>query len=90
MTDPKEQIAIDEARQAEEEARMVLEGVREYSECDPVEINLEVFSRSGIPLAIDKRRIVIHAKNEGGCSSTNVDLLDLIGWLKKNRPELLS
>lgn len=55
-----------------------LENVREYAEELPVE------------LCIHKGREVIHATNEGGFNSTSVDLLDMIAWLKKNRPELLA
>jgi len=57
---------------------MILEGVREYCEKEPVEIDTE------------NGREVIVAANEGGHNSTRVDLLDLINWLKKHRPELLS
>ena len=34
-------------------------------------------------------RFVVHATNEGGYNSTEVDLLDVIDWVKKNMPELL-
>jgi hypothetical protein len=33
---------------------------------------------------------VISASNEGGHNGTWVDLLDLIKWLRANRPELLA
>lgn len=36
-----------------------------------------------------KNRLVIHAKNEGGYNCTEVDLLDVIQWVKENKPELL-
>jgi hypothetical protein len=36
-----------------------------------------------------KGRLVIIALNEGGHNSTEVDLLDVIEWVKKNKPELL-
>ena len=34
-------------------------------------------------------RLVIEAQCEGGMTTTEVDLLQLIAWLKTNRPELL-
>jgi len=53
--------------------------IREYEEEMPVEI-----------LEDPKiKRWVIHANNEGGFNYTTVDLLDVIDWIKKNKPELL-
>jgi len=37
----------------------------------------------------DAERLVVRALNEGGHNSTEVDLLQLIAWLKTNKPELL-
>lgn len=56
-----------------------LEGVREYAEEYPVKIGYDQ----------DEHRIVIKAINEGGYNCTLVDLIDLIDWIKKNRPELI-
>lgn len=70
-----------------------LKDVREYAEFYPV--FLGTLSRDDAEYA-DKHKVkteagreVIVAYNEGGCDLTQVDLLDLIDWLKKNRPELL-
>ena len=34
-------------------------------------------------------RLAIRAANEGGFDCTEVDLIELIEWVKKNMPELL-
>ena len=34
-------------------------------------------------------RVIIIAYNEGGYNKTEVDLLDVIEWVKENKPELL-
>ena len=57
----------------------VLQNVREYVEENPVEIDIEE----------SNGRLVIVAFNEAKYNSTVVDLLDLIAWLKANKPELL-
>ena len=54
----------------------IMEGVREYE--GPIYLDT---SQGG--------RIVVVAYNEGGFNRTEVDLLDLIGWVQKHRPELL-
>jgi hypothetical protein len=56
---------------------IVATGVREYCEDYAVEFD-ESYGRP-----------VVLAFNEGGYNSTAVDLLDLIDWLRKHRPELL-
>ena len=56
---------------------MIMDGVREYGEGDPVELNR---GRDG--------RWVIRATNEGGYSATEVDLEDLLRWLHPRHPEL--
>lgn len=58
----------------------LLQDVREY--CEGMGVLLGTDEDSG--------REVIKAVNEGGYNSTHVDLLDLITWLKQNRPELLA
>jgi hypothetical protein len=62
---------------------MKLDNVREYCEEMDVEIIVghENYRGAG--------REQILARNEGGYNSTCVDLLDLVAWLKNNRPELL-
>jgi hypothetical protein len=42
-----------------------------------------------VELAEKNSRLVVKAYNEGGYNFTTVDLLDLIAWLKANRPNLL-
>lgn len=70
-----------------------LGGVTEYCEDMPVEL-AETTGRYvyGIPEEEwpGRGRIVILAKNEGGHNSTEVDLLELIAWLRANRPDLLA
>lgn len=51
--------------------------VREHSE------NMKVF------ISNVNDREVIEAYNEGGYNFTQVDLLDVVDWVKRNRPELL-
>ena len=53
--------------------------IREYSE------EMEVV----IKFSDAYSRWVIRALNEGGLNFTEVDLLDLICWIKENRPDLL-
>ena len=55
-----------------------MDGVRELGEGHPVMLSL-----------IDGRW-TIEASNEGGCAGTEVDLFDLLGWLKSNRPDILA
>lgn len=60
------------------ELLQVMDGVREYVEEDPVELHLE-----------DNGRLSVLASNEGGQNATAIDLLDLIEWVKMNKPEIL-
>lgn len=39
---------------------------------------------------VEDRRLIVIAFNEGGDNQTWVDLVDIIDWVKKNRPELLN
>lgn len=57
---------------------MQMDGVTEYSE--------------DLPALLEQhnQRWVISALNEGGCNGTMVDVLQLVEWLRKNRPDLLS
>lgn len=61
-----------------DESYQIMEGVTEYLEGYPVSLRA---SESGT--------LHVVAVNEGGYNSTRVDLLQLISWLRKNRPELL-
>lgn len=62
----------------EKEKRVLLKGVKEYSEEGPVFLNTR---KDG--------RLSILAFNEGGYNSTEVDVLQLIACLKSNFPELI-
>ena len=53
--------------------RIVMKGVREY--CEEMDVAL---SRT------TEGRLVIEARNEGGYNCTQVDLEDLLDWLRKN------
>ncbi len=66
-----------------------LTDIREYGDDFPVTLDWNHmtgadYKRTG------ERRLCITAVNEGGYNSTAVDLLDLIAWVKKNKPELLA
>lgn len=88
---------------ANENSALVMEGVREYGEStgnvrivDGVEaLDYEYVERTGaearmFDLVVKRSRpvIVVVAENEGGYNDTEVDLMDLLRWVKKNRPEL--
>ena len=60
-----------------DENLVTLDGVREYSEGYEVKLGVE-----------DGRPVLV-AINEGGYNSTAVDLVDVIAWVRANRPELL-
>lgn len=49
---------------------VIIESIREYGEGDPVRLTEE------------QGRLCIEAFNEGGCSSTLVDLEDLMAWME--------
>ena len=51
--------------------------IREYGDKLPVDI------------VEDDGRLLILAENEGGYNHTYVDLVDVIEWVKANKPELL-
>ncbi len=50
----------------------VMDGVREYSEKFPVELRIDD----------ESRRLVIRAINEAGHNCVDIDLCDLLGWLR--------
>ena len=56
-----------------------MSGVTEYCEGDPVFL-----------VQLETNRMAIKAFNEAGYNSTEVDLIELIRWIKTNMPELLS
>lgn len=61
-----------------QDANNIKTTLREYGEEYPVYIQRN-----------DAGRWTVAAFNEGGYNGTSVDLLDLITWLKVNKPELL-
>lgn len=76
----------------------ILNGVREYGEGYPVYLINEVFTEDRVKwqseeikstLQLNEVRLVLYARNEGGNNCTGVDLLDVIKWVKENKPELL-
>jgi hypothetical protein len=58
---------------------ITMDGVREYAEEFPVEL---VTEKNG--------RIAVRAWNEGRFNCTSIDLLDLLKWVRENKPELLT
>lgn len=60
----------------------VMHGVREHAENFPVELYAR--TEGG------EARLVISGLNQGGHDGTSVDLLDLLDWLSKNKPEILA
>jgi hypothetical protein len=74
--------------------KLKMDGVREYCEQYPVELELVPPSHEGMPEygppAAEGPRWCVLARNEGSCNSTRVDLIDLIAWLRANRSELIT
>lgn len=60
--------------------KIIMVGVKEY--CEDLDVVLTTAYS-------DRERLVIKAYNEAGYNSTEVDLVDVILWLRKNRPELM-
>lgn len=58
--------------------KILMQGVVEYNE------GLDVFIGQR-----DGGRVVIMASNDGGFNGGEIDVLDLIAWLKQNRRDLL-
>jgi hypothetical protein len=56
----------------------IMHGVTEYAEGLDVRLQLE-----------DNGRPIVSAFNEGGFNGTSIDLLELLVWLRANRPDLL-
>lgn len=53
-----------------------LEGVREHAEGMPVELWM-----------LDSGRVVVRARNENGYNHTDVDLSELLNWLKLTKDQ---
>ena len=56
----------------------IMHGVTEYAEGLDVRLQLE-----------DNGRLIVSAYNEGGFNGTSIDLLELLVWLRNNRPDLI-
>ena len=56
----------------------IMHGVTEYAEGLDVKLQVE-----------DNGRLVVSAWNEGGFNGTSVDLMELLAWLRANRPDLI-
>ena len=56
----------------------LMEGVRDHCEGYTPELYMDD----------ESKRLVVRAFNEGRHNVTHVDLLDLLVWIKSNRPEL--
>ncbi len=71
----------------------LMEGVTEYAEGYPVWI-VATHGTYVYGTPDSERpghgRLAIHAKNEAGCNCTEVDLLELLAWVKAHRPDLLA
>lgn len=68
-------------------------GVREYAEGYDVElVELPMTATFGSPVSARPGggRLVVRAWNEGHYNLTEIDLLDLVAWMKANRPDLLA
>lgn len=56
---------------------IAMQGVTEYAEGFDAQL---VWSHG---------RLAVQARNEGGFNTTAIDLMELLAWVKANRPELL-
>ena len=71
---------------------IVMQGVTEHNE--QLEVCLKL-SDGTVTYGVEpdewpgRGRLVVEAQCEGGMATTEVDLLQLIAWLKANRPDLL-
>lgn len=75
------------------DAGMIMDGVTEYAEGYPVRIRATegVWRSTGGPKESRPGfgRLVVAAVNEGGHNCTEVDLVELLAWVKTHRPDLL-
>ena len=60
---------------------MIARSVSEYAE--EMAVKIDKISVGG------EKRWVVEARNEGGYNLTQVDLKQLLDWVKANKPELL-
>ena len=62
-----------------------MDGVTEYAEKYPVEICIEDPSNHN---GLTEPRIGFRAYNEGRYNCTVIDAVELLTWMKKNRPDI--
>lgn len=67
-----------------------MDDVREYAEGFAVKLVALPGSTDKYSTVPQGGRLVVQALNEGGYNCTQVDLLDMIKWVRKHRPELLA
>jgi hypothetical protein len=67
-----------------------LTAIREYTEQLPVAISVRESRQLGNRWDAGVGRLVIEASNQGGFDGVEVDLLDVIKWVRENRPDLLA
>lgn len=73
-----------------EDPGTLMDGVTEYA--DGSEVLLAETAGSFVDVGKEYKgvgRLVIRALNQGGHDCTEVDLLELLAWLKANRPDLM-
>jgi lactam utilization protein B len=68
---------------------IVMEGVVEYNEEMEVVLQTAKVYDFNVRGYRDTGRLVIRAYNKAGYNSTEVDLVQVIEWVKANMPELL-
>jgi hypothetical protein len=74
-----------------EEEGTLMDGVTEYAERYEVRLVKTTGSYVGIGKEMPGAgRLVIKAMNEAGNNCTEVDLLEVLSWVKANRPDLMA
>lgn len=74
-----------------EEKSALMEGVTEYAEGYGVRLVETAGSYVGLGRPREGAgRLVIKALNEAGRNCTEVDLLEVLAWVKANRPDLMA
>jgi hypothetical protein len=68
---------------------VTMNGVGEYVSGYPVELRQSDGTNDINGRDIGVGRWVVVAFNEGGCNLTEVDVLQLVAWLKEHRPDLI-
>jgi spore coat polysaccharide biosynthesis protein SpsF (cytidylyltransferase family) len=64
---------------------MINTQIREYHESNVVRIGRDCPDFDNLSLS----REIIEATNESGTNYVVIDLIDVVDWVKKNRPEML-